>query len=142
MITQEKAEQKLSKNGLNLLIVEDDPTLLSAYSMAFADTGIEADTARGGKEALEKAQQKQYDFILLDILMPGMDGLEFLRRFKPVRQEGTRVIVFSNLSASESIKEAMELGADDYLLKAHFTPSEMIALIKGELLESSEENDG
>lgn len=126
--------------GLNLLVVEDDPTLLSAYETAFRQSDFEVDGAADGKVALERVEAKYYDIILLDVLMPGMGGIEFLRQFKPLRQEGTRVIVFSNLSASESIKEAMELGADDYLLKSHFTPSEMVALINQELIEQTKEN--
>jgi DNA-binding response OmpR family regulator len=114
-----------------ILIAEDDAILQSAYTTVLSMEGYEVDTVPDGAEALRIAAEKNYDLILLDMLMPNMTGLQFLRVFQPkIKHPNTKVIVFSNVVVPEDMKEAIDLGAIKYLTKATFTPKEMVATIK------------
>lgn len=110
-----------------LLIVEDDQALSDAFSLALSqDYAI--DTAFDGQEALDMTSKQEYDGILLDILMPVMDGKEFLKKFN--NKGSTPIIVFSNIDAKSDIEEAIELGATRYMLKSWASPKELLKLVK------------
>lgn len=111
-----------------ILIVEDDEILREIYSTKFSMEGFTVYAAGDGQEALEQAKQQQPSLILLDMLMPRVSGLEFLRLFKD-SPESTRakVLVASNKSSAEMIAQAMSLGACDYLIKSKLTPDEIVA---------------
>lgn len=85
-------------------------------------------TAADGAEALRVTKDKALDLIVLDLLMPHVDGLTFLRAYKHERHPGTRIIVFSNITSPELIEEASNLGVTRYLVKADFTPKELVQL--------------
>lgn len=117
-----------------VLIIEDDPFLNRAYQTILRREGFEVDSADDGVFGLEKANAIEPDLILLDMLMPQLGGLEFLRIYKPKElHPNVKVIVFSNMSVPESIEEAMELGAIKYMTKSSFSPKEMVTLIKDTL---------
>ncbi len=99
-----------------LLIVDDEQGLLDALSEEFAAQGFEVETATSGLEAIEKAEAEAPDLVLLDIRMPGMDGLETLGRLMEI-QPGLGVIVVSAVHDADMAQRAMELGAFDYLTK-------------------------
>ena len=113
-----------------ILILEDDPFLSKAYVTILSREGYEVDQAPNGKLGLDKTKEKTYDVILLDLLMPEMGGTDFLRIFNPKENTDTKVIVFSNMSTPESVKEAIDLGAVKYLTKATFSPRQMVKIIK------------
>ena len=114
-----------------VLIIEDDPFLNRAYQTILRREGFEVVSAVDGVLGLEKANEVKPDLILLDMLMPRLGGLEFLRIYKPKElHPEVKVIVFSNMSVPESVKEAMELGAIKYMTKSSFSPKEMVTLIK------------
>lgn len=114
----------------HILIIEDDAILQNAYHTVLSMEGFEVDAAPDGLEGLKLAQEKKPDLVLLDMLMPNMNGLQFLKLFEPLKHPETKVIVFSNIMAPEDVKQAMELGAVKYLTKATFTPKEMVSTIK------------
>jgi DNA-binding response OmpR family regulator len=120
-----------------ILIVEDDAILQSAYNTVLSMEGYEVVTAPDGAEAFRLASESSFDLILLDMLMPNMTGLQFLRVFKPKEHPHTKIIVFSNVMVPEDMKEAIDLGAAKYLTKATFTPKEMVATIKEVLAQPS-----
>ncbi len=99
-----------------LLIVDDEQGILDALGDLFAGQDYEVDTASSGPEALEKLEHGPPDLMLLDILMPGMDGLETLRRAQEIRP-GLGVIMVTAVHDEERAKEALELGAFDYVTK-------------------------
>lgn len=110
-----------------ILVVEDDQALNDAFTMILGND-YEVDAAFDGQEALDHTNKKQYDLILLDLLMPVMDGKAFLRAFKNTKQ--IPVVVFSNLDAKTDIEEVTELGAHRYMLKSWASPKELIKLVE------------
>lgn len=117
-----------------ILIVEDDKFLRELISQKIIKEGYEVLDAVDGEEGVQKAQAERPDLILLDLILPGMDGFEVLRKIK--EDEGTNtipVIILSNLGQKEDVDKGIEFGAKDYLIKAHFTPAEIIEKIKSVL---------
>lgn len=117
-----------------IMIVEDDSFVMDIYQTKLEQEGYEVVGAANGVEALKKLQEIRPDLILLDIIMPYMDGLEVLKKIKD--DQGLRnipIILLTNLSQKEEIDKGLGLGADDYLIKSHFTPSEVLEKIKIQL---------
>lgn len=119
------------KDKASILIVEDDTDLNSAYEMILTSSGYDVTTAYNGKEALETLRQSgDPDIIFLDLRMPVMDGIEFLKHYDAPSHEDTTIIVFSNYDAKKEVDEAYELGADRYVLKARAAPKELIKIVE------------
>jgi two-component system, OmpR family, alkaline phosphatase synthesis response regulator PhoP len=113
-----------------ILLVEDDPFLSDIYSTKFEEVGYVVDVAKNGVSALSKAEEGSYALILLDMVLPKMNGGEVLQQLK--KNEKTKaipVVILSNLGSDEEVKEGLKMGADDYLVKSQFTPSEVVAKI-------------
>lgn len=108
-----------------VLIIEDNETLNEAYKLILEKDGHEVTTAFNGEEGLEKLKDVSPDLILLDMLMPKMDGLEFLRHFSTNKYPKTQIIILSNLNEDEQVEEARKLGAHRYILKANTSPKEL-----------------
>jgi CheY-like chemotaxis protein len=109
-----------------VLLVEDDRFLRRAAEAALKQRGCTVLTATDGEEALRVAQEQLPDLILLDLIMPKLQGFELLRQLKddgPTRR--IPVIVVSNLSQETDVKQAEELGAVAYLVKANLSLDEM-----------------
>jgi CheY-like chemotaxis protein len=119
-----------------ILIVEDEPGLNNAYQIILRTAGYDVASAQNGEEALRLAASPEPALILLDLRMPVMDGIEFLRRYN-LRQEhpGVRVVVFSNYDMQKEIDEAYSLGAERYILKALASPKELTRLVQATLAE-------
>jgi CheY-like chemotaxis protein len=116
---------------LQVLIVEDEQLLNEAYARVLEAAKISLLRAYNGKEALELLKKEKPDIILLDLRMPVMDGIEFLKELKPKENcPDTKIIVFSNYDDQHEIDEAFSLGAMHYMLKAWATPDELIKLIR------------
>jgi CheY-like chemotaxis protein len=119
-----------------ILIVEDEHTLNEAYQMILRKSGYQVRVAFDGKEALEVAAQEEPALILLDLRMPRMDGLDFLRHYKLLDEHPkVRVIVFSNYDMQKEIDEAYRLGADRYFMKALASPKELLQVVEATLAE-------
>ena|SRR6056297_3122198 len=116
-----------------ILVVEDESTLNEAYQMILAQAGYDILSAFDGKEALTIVQENNVDLILLDLRMPIMDGIEFLKEYKPDQEDRAKVIVFSNYDMQQEIEEAYELGADKYILKSWASPKELLQVVKDNL---------
>lgn len=112
-----------------VLIVEDNETLNEAYKLILEKDGHTVSTAFNGEEGLEKLKEVSPDLILLDMLMPKMDGLEFLRHFDAKKYPKTTIIILSNLNEDEQVDEARRLGAHRYILKANTSPRELAARV-------------
>jgi DNA-binding response OmpR family regulator len=117
-----------------ILIVDDDPFILDMYILKFKEKGFEVDTARDGKTALEKINSFNPDVLLLDLVLPMLDGFEVLEELKK-RGSAPRAktIILTNLGQKEDVERGMNLGAHDYIIKAHFTPSEVVEKVKSVL---------
>lgn len=119
------------KNNIKILIVEDDPFISEVYTLKLESKGYKVDAAEDGQAGLDMIKNNTYDIILLDILMPKLDGFKVLERLKMVPEfNKIPVIVLTNLSQKKDIKRGLELGADDFIIKTKFTPTEVIEKIK------------
>ncbi len=107
----------------NVLIADDEKNIRLTLSMAIEEMGFEPDTAVNGEEALKKIEEKNFCIMLLDIKMPGMDGMEVLKKISESRPD-IRVIMITAHGTVDSAVEAMKLGAADFLQKP-FSPSEI-----------------
>ena len=118
------------------MIVEDDAFVMDIYETKLLEEGYEVIEATNGLEGYKKLEEgKIPDLILLDIVMPYMDGMEFLRKIKTSEAfNKIPIILLTNLSQKEDIDLGLGMGAEDYLIKSQFTPSEVFKKIK-ELLE-------
>lgn len=112
-----------------ILLCEDDGPLREVYHMVLTTAGHSVDIAENGKEGIKKCRRNRYDLILLDLMMPEVDGVEFMRRTK-IRQKSpsTCVVVLSNLSSGEEVEAALALGAHRHVLKSSLTPRDLIEL--------------
>lgn len=111
-----------------ILIVDDEKNIRLTLSQSIEDTGAEIDTAVNGEEGLKKAEENDYDIILLDIKMPGIDGIEVLRRLREKSTKATVVIITAHGTIDNAV-EAMKLGAVDFIQKP-FSPNEIRDLIR------------
>jgi DNA-binding response OmpR family regulator len=114
----------------NILVVEDDKALNSAYQMILEKDGHAVTTVFDGGQALEFVDTNQPDIILLDLLMPNVDGIQFLEKFETIKHPETKIIVLSNMGDEKLVKKAAELGAYKYIVKAHTTPGQLSLMVK------------
>lgn len=121
----------MSDKDLQVLIIEDEQLLNEAYARVLSAANISLLRAYNGQEALDILKNEKPDIILLDLRMPVMDGLEFLKKLQPKENlPETKIIVFSNYDDQHEIDEAFSLGAMHYMLKAWATPDELVKLIR------------
>ena len=115
-----------------IIIVEDDVFLSDIYQTKFTEAGYECLLAQDGARCLSLLESSVSPYvILLDIVMPKMDGLELLTFLKSnEKYKGIPVILLSNLGQDTDIKKGLELGALDYMIKAHYTPSEAVKKVE------------
>lgn len=115
-----------------IVIVEDDPNLLDLYAYEFRSAGFEIIKAEDGIQGLNSVLREKPDLVLLDILLPKLDGLNMLKelRLTPGEVGRTPVIVLTALSDSAFANEAMRLGANEYFIKTEFMPNRMMGKIK------------
>lgn len=113
---------------MRILLVEDDPSTARSIELALATEGIVCDTAALGEQGLELGQIYDYDIIILDMMLPDIDGFEVLRRFR-ANEIKTPILILSGLSGSDSKVRGLGIGADDYVTKP-FNRSELVARIQ------------
>ena len=114
-----------------ILVVEDDAALNDAYKTILSSAGYQTRTAFNGEEALQLAKEEEPDIIFLDLRMPVLDGIGFLRSYQPkINHPDVKIIVFSNYDMQQEVDEAYELGAERYVLKAWASPKELIKIVK------------
>lgn len=113
-----------------LLIVEDEPILRETYQLILSSQPYLCDVAADGEEALKLCQARRYDLILLDLMMPIMDGVEFMERYSDLDGVKSRVIVLSNLSSGKELDRALELGAEKSFVKSDLSPSQLISSVR------------
>ena len=121
-----------------IVLVEDDQFLGGLMSTKLEKEGFLVARAYDGEEAMKKIFEERPDLVLLDIILPAIDGFEVLKRLREDPQTAKiPVIILTNLGAKEDIERGFQLGAQDYIIKAHFTPGEIVTKIKTNLGVSS-----
>jgi len=114
-----------------VLIVEDDPLIVKMYNAKFLHEGFTVLTAEDGMTGLELALKEVPDFMVLDIMMPRLSGIDLLEKLRTdTNGKNIPVLVLTNLSEKDEQQRALELGAKEYLLKANLTPGEVVMKIK------------
>jgi len=117
-----------------ILLIEDDKFLRELISRKLTGEGFEVLEAVDGEAGIKKIKEEKPDLVLLDLILPGIDGFEVLAKLKEdPKISSIPVIILSNLDQREEMEKGLKLGAIDYLIKAHFTPGEIIEKIKAVL---------
>lgn len=120
-----------TQKNYKILIIDDDPFIVDMYVLKFKEQGFQIDIAKNGKDGLQKIGEYKPDVVLLDIVMPGMDGFEVL---STLAQQGIsprpKIVLLTNLGQKEDVERGKKLGADDYIIKAHFTPTEVVERVR------------
>ncbi|MCA9363672.1 response regulator [Candidatus Kaiserbacteria bacterium] len=120
---------------MKLLLVDDDAFIRDMYATKFAENGHDVEVAKNGEVALELLERGTFDGVLLDMVMPGMTGVELITKIKEKDPTGgPACIVLSNQGEEHEIELAMQAGAKGYIIKAELIPSEVVAQVK-ELLQ-------
>lgn len=124
----------MANNGKKILIVEDEPDLLTILADKFNNENFRVITARDGQEGLDAIAKEKPDAILLDIIMPRMDGITMLKK---MRQDSANkdmpVIILTNLADSDAVVTSLEHGAFDYLIKTDWQLAEVVKKVKHRL---------
>lgn len=122
-------------SNLSILLVEDDSFISGMYQTKLSSLGYQIELQEDGEAAWQRLQQDPLpDLILLDIVLPKRDGFEILEDIrKNDRTKDVPVILLTNLGQKPDIERGIKLGADDYIIKAHFTPSEVVEKIQAVL---------
>jgi len=113
-----------------ILVVEDEEALAFGIRDALLHSGFEVDVAHEGQSALEALEKNKFDLVVLDIMLPGMSGLDVLRKLRET-QDGVRVVVLTALADESDVVRGFELGADDYMAKP-FSPRELVARVSAQ----------
>ena len=118
-------EKKVLKN--NILIVEDEHDIREIYAEVLSTAGYKVSQAADGEKGIQKIRDEHWDILLLDIMLPGKDGLKILKEMKenPQLKKGP-VIALTNLNSENIIQEAFGSGADGYLIKSEITPDKIV----------------
>lgn len=130
-MTQEEQNEKKT-----IMIAEDDAFIGDIYEVKLRDAGYEVILASNGRDAIEKLEGgAKPHILLLDIVMPYMDGFDVLEALNNREEwKGIPVVLLTNLSQKEDVDKGMALGAKDYLIKSHFTPTEVLSKVEKYML--------
>lgn len=121
----------MGKLNKTILIIEDEISLLKALEDKFTFEGFDVLTARDGEEGLEAALKSRPDMILLDIIMPKMDGLTMVRKLREDEWGKTaKIILLTNLSSTDAITEALQHNVFDYLVKTNWKLESIVIKVK------------
>jgi len=113
-------------DALKVLLIEDEEEVAELYRLKLSLDGYKVEIAQDGKRGLEKALEIKPDLIFLDIKMPEMDGFEVLKNLRANPEtKTTPVVILSNFDEQEMIEKGLTLGANEYLIKSQFNPSEL-----------------
>jgi DNA-binding response OmpR family regulator len=124
-------DKDMSDKKIKVLIIEDEEMLVNMYISKFEKEGYQAEKASNGRIGLEQAKKIKPDIILLDIMMPEIDGFMVLKDLKnDIDTKNVPVIMLTNLGQEEDIEKGNQLGASDYLVKANLTPAQVVEKVK------------
>lgn len=128
----EPATQPTAANGKRVLCIEDEHFISELYARALTRGGYTVDLETDGQKGLEKAQTDQYDIILIDLMIPTIDGIEILRTLRDTTRTPhlkAKLIVITNLEQRDEVRADIERQADGYIIKAEITPHELVTIL-------------
>lgn len=128
MVDKNKPKPKFKSK---ILLVEDDEMLAEMYVTKFSKEGFQIMKAEDGATGLELAKKERPDLILLDIIMPKLDGFAVLKELKKdPNTANTHILILTNLGQVDDMEKGRKLGADDYFVKANHTPAEIVEKVR------------
>lgn len=116
-----------------VLIIEDDTMISSMYRTKLEQDGYEVSVANNGVEGIEQAQDFNPDLIMLDVIMPQLDGFSVLQDLREDKKIKVPIVMLTNLGTEEDVEKGQKMGASDYLVKASLTPSQVSEAVKKHL---------
>jgi DNA-binding response OmpR family regulator len=120
-----------------ILVIEDDPAIRKAVAEGLRQDNFEVETGGDAEQGMEILGRFEPNLILLDLILPGKNGFEFLKEIKAsAKLSKIPVIILSNLGDQEEVQQALKLGAEDFLIKADYNLSEVVEIIKKHLSKS------
>lgn len=124
-----------------VLLVEDNDALIEIYSIIFKHQNFNIEVAINGEEALQRVKTFNPDIILMDVMMPKLNGIQTLEKLKADElTKNIPVLMLSNIADSEQEKKASSLGAAGYLIKSHYLPLDVVKITKDTILKHRLEN--
>ncbi len=127
VMADESQEETGSEGGKKILLMEDEEVFAEVFGKKLTENGYHVETVKNGAWGVKKSEEKKYDLMLIDIVMPAMDGVEVVKKIKEgEKNRETPMIIFSNsVNEDERRKEILEIGVDSFLVKTKITPSEL-----------------
>lgn len=122
----------MAKEQKRILLVEDETDLRNLYKMLLENEGYELTACADGREGLAEVEKGGYDLVLLDIMLPFIDGLEILEAAatdKSKKQPTSTIILLTNLAQDQTVAKAIELGARGYMVKSDYNPDDLIKAV-------------
>src|SRR3989338_9161590 len=118
-----------------ILVVEDDTYIRDLYEEILKGEGYDVSVAIDGEDGVVKAREGGYDLVLLDVMMPKLNGLQVLQKLKEQAPQNPnkKIVLLTNLAQDPVVKEAMQTGAPDFLLNADLNPGQLVEKVKGYL---------
>ena|SRR3990167_4995979 len=114
-----------------ILLVEDDPFLADIYTKKMKKAGFEVGVIGDGEGVIPAIKERKPDLLILDIVLPHLDGWEITKQIKQDENiNGLKIVILSNLGQKNDVEKGLKLGAVKYLIKAHYTPTEIVEEIK------------
>lgn len=124
----------MNPQAKKILLVEDEKFIADLYARQLTNSGLTVTVAYDGISGFKFITTQQFDLVLLDIMLPGMNGLELLKEWKQKNPQATLpVLLLTNLGQEAVIKEGFSLGAQGYLIKASYTPAQVVAEVQNAL---------
>jgi DNA-binding response OmpR family regulator len=115
----------------SILLVEDDPFVVDIYTKKLVEAGFSVEVAQDKEEILKKITEKMPDLLLLDIVLPNIEGWDLLKEIKEdLTLKDLKVAILSNLGQKSDVEKGIKLGATRYFIKAHYTPTQVVEEIK------------
>ena len=127
---------------MKFLLVEDYPSIQEIYKEVFEDKGHQVDVCSDGRIALAKLDANKYDLIALDILLPKVGGVEFLKKLKKDFKPMPKVLVLSDFDKPDLVEQVKSMGVVGYLIKAEYTPSQLVSLLEKYATDELPRDDG
>jgi DNA-binding response OmpR family regulator len=125
-------QEELGDNGIKILLVEDDDFLRGICEHKLKKEGFDVSISADGLDALKQVQEQDFHLVLLDVILPNMNGFEILENIKKdPAKSSVPVIMLTNMGQESEVKKGLDLGAEDYIIKAHFSVEEIIEKIRG-----------
>lgn len=115
----------------NILIVDDDAGQLDLFETAFKLGKFKVDVAQSGEEGLQKISEKKYDLVLLDFVMPGLTGMDVVKKIRSNPElKNLKLVLMTNLSRPGLVEEAFSVGVDDFFMKSDLTPTQILERVQ------------